>query len=601
MKKTFNLQAGMGSAIVDHLRQFGDLPERGVVAGQAVASAFLDLYAGGGGVYNDVDIFRKVTSGEVLRREGTALQTVGLTTTGLPSKIPLGEDALAEYSAMSCFLEAVRSYRVSTVSRAGMLNFVNCAVPGYLGRELSASRVIQSFDLNCVRVAVDLESSTLVWDRHFEKFIHSRQLEIAAVHTPWHTFLRLLKKLEELPGVFADVTASAEVVAAVAQSEQFNYLLNLGGISGQFGEKNRELAERLRSQWDPYFTLQGHTVTLGKAEIGLASMTPRGAVDSALLRRVNRLQGSVMHRGPETVYAARRKTSAATRAKLGQVGLAAARAPTVARFGRLHGEYYVQGQVTDRHIDVVEAFCKDHMSMEAVLSDMTLDEQFRAIKRMEALARERGAWVFGAIETQACANDLANPAALDLLLTRYHKERNAPIKVLPLQLSALPKVWAKQGWVVEELLTPLELEDEGQTMGHCVGGYVGRVRSNICRILRVRKGSDKSTWSTVELRSHSYDTPIGPGMRLEVEQHRARFNKAPSGDNEQVLRHVVQMLGAPWWERLALRTGVAPHLGQLAQSVSDTLTTASQWVNGVSQTLAKQAERLEQQAKVLQE
>jgi hypothetical protein len=601
MKKTLSLQAGMGSAIVEHLRQFGDLPERGVVAGQAVASAIFDLYAGGGGVYNDVDIFRKVTSGEVLRREGMALQTVELTTTGLPSDAPLGENTLAEYSAMSRFLEAVRSYRVSTVSRAGMLNFVNCAVPAYMGRELSPSRIIQSFDLNCVRVAVDLETGTLVWDRHFEKFIHSRQLEIATVHTPWHTFLRLLKKLEELPGVYADVTASADVVTAIAQSEQFNYLLHLGGISDQFGEKNRALAERLRSQWEPYFNLQSHSVTLGEAEVALARMSPRGTVDSALLQRVNQLRGSVLHYGPQAVYAARRKTAATTVAKQRQVEEAAERAPTVARFSKVHGEYYVQGQVTDRHIDVVEAFCKDHMTMERVLSDMTLDEQFRAVKQMEALARERGGWVFGAIETQACANDLASPAALDLFLTRYHKERNAPIKVQPLDLPVLPKAWARQGWMVEELLTPLDLEDEGKTMGHCVGGYVGRVRSNSCRILRIRTGSDKSAWSTVELRSRTYGESIGPGVRLEVEQHRARFNKTPSADNERVLRHIVQLVGARWWERLAIRTGVAPHLGQLAQAVSTTLTSASQWVNGVSEALDTQAKRLEQRAKALQE
>lgn len=593
MKKTLTLQPGMGDAILRHLQQFGALPERGVVAGQSVTSAILDLYAGGGGVYNDVDVFRKVTSGDVLQRDGMAVKTVGMTTVGLQTRTD-------GYGALEDFLDSVRSYRVSSVSRDGMLNFVNCALPGFLGRELSPARVIQSFDLNCVRAAVDLETRTLVWDRHFERFLHSRQLEIAAVHTPWHTFLRLLKKLEELPNVYADLATSAEAVAAVAQSQQYAALLYKGTVSEVFGDKNRKLAEQFRTGWEPYFSLDERAVMAGDTPIQLSTMTPRGQVDRALLERVNGLQGAALHFCAEAVYTARRKTSAASDAKLAQVREAARNARGVARCADMQGVRYVQGQVTDRHVQTVQAFFDAHMTMEDVMADLTLDEQFRTVKRLEALARERGNWTLGAIETRACANDIANLGALDLLLTQYEKERSTPIRVKPLKLPLLPQSWARKGWVVEELLTPLDLEDEGSDMGHCVGGYTGRVRSNNCRILRIRTGMDKSRWSTVELHAYGYGK-IGPDVRMEVEQHRARFNKEPHADNAKLLRYVTLWVGAPWWQRLALRCGLEGHLGRLNLAIARGMRALVRQADAAVKGLRDAAGRLEEQGKTLRQ
>jgi hypothetical protein len=593
MKKTLSLQAGMGADIIRHLRQFGDLPERGVVAGQAVASSILDLYAGGGGVYNDVDIFRRVTCKDVALKAGRATKTVGLTTVG-------AQGDRDDYSGLSSFLAMVRSYQVSSVSRDGLLNYVNCSLPKHFGRDLSPARVIQSFDLNCVRAAVDLETNILVWDRHFEHFLHSRQLEIATVHTPWHTFLRLLKKLEELPNVYADVATSAEVVAAIAQSKYYADLLYKGSVSDSFGAKNLQMAERLRASWEPYFTLSTKMVEAGETQIALSSLVPNGQVDSAIMARVDALKGGVLHGGAGAVYSAHRKTSAMTRAKVDQVA-AVTSALDIRRILHLQGERYVQGQVTDKHIEVVQGFFNQHMVIEHTFSDMTLDEQFHAVKRLEALARERGDWVFGAIETRACANDVANAAALELLLTRYQKEQQAPLKVKPLDLPVLPRSWVAKGWSVEELLTVGALQEEGTVMGHCVGGYASRVRSNSCRILRIRTGGDKAAWSTAELRPSGYSDTIVQGKPLAVQQHRARFNQAPSPDNEKVLRYVMLSVGAPWWQKLAVRTGLEPVLGRLQSKTARWLDGLVTGAEALTRRLRASVDRMEEMGELLQQ
>ncbi|MBW8833430.1 MAG: hypothetical protein JF606_29470, partial [Burkholderiales bacterium] len=240
MRQRIELQAEMGDAVLTHLRQFGELPTTGVVAGQAVASAIDDLWGRQGtGVYNDLDIFRHVQyRADIVIRRANA--TAARTNMGVVERE-------SDYQRMSQMLALVDSYSIQSVNRDGMLNFVNCTLPAHLsGGGLSPTRVLAGFDLNCVRVAVDLHTKRLVWDRSFELYLASRQIEITMVHTPWHTFLRLLKKLEELPETYADVDAAAAICTGVAGSSFLAKLKSTARVSLLFGAKHKELADRNR-------------------------------------------------------------------------------------------------------------------------------------------------------------------------------------------------------------------------------------------------------------------------------------------------------------------------------------------------------------------
>lgn len=543
--KRIVLNQHMGGEILTHLAQFGALPDRGIVAGQAVASAIQDLYGFGAGVYNDVDVFRLVGAG-VLERKEMANSTTGLTTVSRPRDE-------GEYSSLESYLEAMRTYRVSSVTRDGLLNYVNCALPLTLGRHLSAGRVIEAFDLNCVRVAVDLESKQLVWDRHFEKFVNSRQLEIVAVHTPWHTFLRLLKKLDELPEVYADLDASAEVACAITQSDFYQRFIYSGSISKSFGKKALETAEKYRSGWSAYFNLEQETTRAADGkEIELYSMEARGTVPFELMEQVNDLHCAALHYTAQTVYASRRKKSNKIlvrqqefREKLENEGGIGAH--VFSSYLHVHGSRYLEGQTSPRHFDTVRGVLWQHQGLRDKFVDLTLDQQYELIKKLKKLEQDYGYWIYGALENQATGADLLFESSIRDLLDRFLESAALPINVEPLKLPALPEAWQRKGVVVEELLRPVDLMAEGEEMGHCVGGYIGKVRTNYSRILRIRTPGHKGSWSTVELKPNSldYGARFNKNSRLQVEQHRSRFNKEPSDFNKEVLHYVVMMYKAP--------------------------------------------------------
>lgn len=534
--KKIQLHPAMGAQVLERLAEFGALPERGVVAGQAVASAIQDLYGLGGGVYNDVDVFRLVGA-KTRDQSQMALKTTELTKAMWSPHF----EEKDEYSRLDAFLQSMRSYRVSSVSRDNMVNYINCALPIEAGRHLSASRVIESFDLNCVRVAVDLESKQLVWDRHFARFLHSHQLEIVAVHTPWHTFLRLLKKLEELPGAYADVPACAEVAAAVSQSRHYKSFIDAGSVTRNFGEKAKELAEKHRSIWTPYFDLGAETLTIAGKDIDLYSMEPRGQVDSPLMDRVNELEGAALHYCAQAVYAARRKKSAATVVKLDTVVKQVASIQPVysrhciRRFISVQQERYVEGVVSPGHVEQVARFVHAHSEMLDAMADMTLDEQLNCIKRLKKFEAEFGLWIYGALGARVLATDLAHDHCIRKILEDFKEENVKPINVTPLSLPALPLHWVKAGVVVEELLRPVDLTEEGEELGHCVGGYSNQVRTGMCRIVRIRTSAKKDDWSTVEF-AHRSGRSITSGKELCVVQHRGRFNQEPAELNVKVVQ-----------------------------------------------------------------
>ena len=157
MSRGIQLRPEMGTEVVRHLSQFAQLPQTGILAGQAVASAVDDLWGRKGtGVYNDLDIFRRVSPSWDVKKD-RANNTADRRTMGYMRN---GQDG---YGAMSQMVELVEGYAIQSVNRQGMLNFVNCTLSqGLKDIGLTARRVIGSFDLNCVRVGVDLATGKLI-------------------------------------------------------------------------------------------------------------------------------------------------------------------------------------------------------------------------------------------------------------------------------------------------------------------------------------------------------------------------------------------------------------------------------------------------------
>jgi hypothetical protein len=579
--RDIKLVAGMGPAILKHLSMFGRIPRKGILAGQAVDSAITDLWGGGGGVYNDIDIFRSCP------RDGDN-RTSRVNQTAM--RVNLELRTTNSYGEMSQILATVASYGIASVSRADMFNYVNCYMAdGRMSEKLSANRVISGFDLNCVRVGIDLETQKLYWDASYAEFLRSRQLKITMMHTPWHTFVRLAKKSEELPGVYADMDLAAEACSALAHSAFIGSMVKSKDLSLRFGSKLHGLADAHSRAWAPYFRLEG-TQYLKLDSQGLRALSTRplrqctpshvrdgtwyqvqddeplllsarpddkyqlwqlqskSPANDEVQRHINLMGKGALFFANRVVEESRRQKKDKVYVKLdtlirhrNESGTPAAR-ERVLTHAVILGTAYVEGQALPSLSDKVQAFFTKHSNFSNILMGLTLAQQWSAINRIQEVCK-RYAQQFpkydtdsclGVLETQMCSLDVHDEEALWELLERDRVQNATPFVVEPLWIPAMPPVFAD--YQVSELLTPLELQQEGRQMHHCVGGYANAIRSGRSRIIRIR-GPHSKAWSTVELRrgAEGYD----------VAQHRAVFNRDPAPRNKLVLAYMLRALKVP--------------------------------------------------------
>jgi len=576
MKKSIDLHPGMGTAIVNHLRQFSDLPADGILAGQAVDSAITDLFGGGGGVYNDIDVFRKELNPfqNINPRRANAL------TNRFEISSSVGDPS---YGSMGVLLEVVQTYGIHSVKRDGMLNTVNCHVME-TSKSLTAQRVIRGFDVNCTRVAVDLATNELVWDKEYSDFQHSRQLRISMMHTPWHTFLRLAKKAEELPSVYVDLDVAAEACVALANSTWLHQMLKRKGVSLQFGQKHLELAERFEASWAPYFSMekkrlyrdrgQNWTADEDKARpdakfVDLSTLVPRGGLDTKLQDRCNRMGNGLLFFAPRIVESSRRKVAPAAYHKLNAIVALAEKVPEApvvhtqnARplralpsrrmdFVQVHAELfetdYVQGQALPALATKVSDWVRQHQGLGPALIGLPLGEQYTRMQTITEVCRKFGKQYFegdtkaglGILEVQRDTTLFESAEAMEQALLQYYRANSTPFDVNPLALPSIVPARFKD-FTVKELLTPHALKYEGTHMGHCVGGYSDAVRRGRSRILAIRYLDERRTenCSTVELQG-SFDTP---GALLRIVQNYSYSNTTPSAKNREFVHYLQQYL-----------------------------------------------------------
>lgn len=457
-----DLHPGLGREILKSLRQYADLPKKGVVAGGAVADWFLGLEP------NDVDVFIRAEEAELAARRCGGVGTVSVVSPEL---------CYDDYSQCQ-FIGQKNLYSVVSSSRDGMLNRVTCT-----GRNLSAPAIISGFDLNACRVGISLEDGRLFWDEQFAWFLKTRQLQISTLYTPNHSALRYFAKKERLGCYGDDQTEMEMVLIGLHEQAKWNQ-------PKRFGQKHRSLYEQHVRQIGSYFDLDP-----GKR---FATLVPRGSLDADLIEemnskwlwqpfastlqsiRANRLQPSRRLVGlRETV------TQASSGMEPGSVQ------DNLSGFGAF---YLSRGQVNARAVRDVEKALNEHGGLRGVLYGLPLSKQREIVMRLKRFAREKGEKVWGMAENDAIANDLVSDDALEALCERMDGEYVGCLKP---PLAGLPKRLFGVG--ITELLTKEALLNEGFEMRHCVGGYASAVERGESIILSLRDNR-RHQRSTVELR-----------------------------------------------------------------------------------------------------
>jgi hypothetical protein len=176
----------LGRKAINQLKSDFDLPNRGFLAGGAIANLIWEFVSGNKAVINDIDIF----SFEGERR---------LDKTNRLYEFEKKEAIYYDdsYGGINWRNKVNEYYEISESRINGKINEIS-----YVSNTSDPNLIIESFDLNCVQIGYSIEEDKFYWTKNFERFLKSGKLKLVNLITPAHTALRIVKKSKELNASF---------------------------------------------------------------------------------------------------------------------------------------------------------------------------------------------------------------------------------------------------------------------------------------------------------------------------------------------------------------------------------------------------------------
>ena len=189
------------NSIISYLKENFKLPEKGIVAGQAVASlAYRELGMDIPFFINDVDIFTTEGTRTTSDLNEINVATVLNASNNSGSDLFFNQDGLRTYKIIhSKISEDDNNVNIIQVKVS------NSRYSSENNKDILIKEIINSFDLNCCCIGFNLETSEFLTMPSFDDFCNSKQLRINSSHTPYHSTLRILKKVEELENIYCNV------------------------------------------------------------------------------------------------------------------------------------------------------------------------------------------------------------------------------------------------------------------------------------------------------------------------------------------------------------------------------------------------------------
>lgn len=526
-------------ALLVELANLKEVPSSGWLAGQAVATAVEALYLGlQEPRYNDVDHF---VADRWVDWEKARLG-VGVVHEAVEDYGQMALSSRARYwvrgSEQHDLINRVRVVLVS--NQTGIFN-------GADDHQLAGRELIDGFDFNSVQVGVDLVTRRLFWNREFEEFVQTRQLEVVSMHTPAHTAVRAVKKIDEQPDVWCDLPRVMKSLAGaieLATCREHNGVGVAVWCRTLLGPAIAARARRYESRLSPFFDLVEVERTVQDREgnsttVSYSTLKPKVLPEDDFMR--------VASDWPQPLYAqlarlfmrpAKPLRKAKTLALLGSRGEGVREAIGV--MGVLCGlEHIIDEAKSPRQIEDALWFMKSHRRLDTwfLAVARSWGELLSTIQWIKRLAKSEGLAAIGVLETAMVPrmSDVQAYADRMRIMQETYADRREEIRSIP---SRMPDICdgAVRGVFVRQLLTVWALLMEGSQMRHCAGGYTQSLSDPRVVLLSLRGDPDnKATWSTAEVHFHRR-------FAVSVAQHRGRFNAAPPPANAEALNEVCQQL-----------------------------------------------------------
>jgi hypothetical protein len=232
---------------------FENLPEKGFLAGQSVASLifkFLDIPLPV--VINDVDVF------QIVDNETKAIILTPCDTRNIDPNIGTVQDNYngKEYTCNGSGrgYKVIRSLNDPINPLINIIKIDSYNHDGYSTNEIHHKLMLNSFDFNCVSVGFDLETEEFFFTDAFLLFLDDLTLRVQSTHTPFHTLIRLNKKIKALTGINVNLEEERKLLVSRITSERKNGNTIVTGI--KFWESFEEHIDDIRDwfTFSDYYT-----------------------------------------------------------------------------------------------------------------------------------------------------------------------------------------------------------------------------------------------------------------------------------------------------------------------------------------------------------
>jgi hypothetical protein len=230
--------------ILKELNKLVTIPDRGFLAGGAVANTLLRM-KNGKGIHddnlfpiNDLDIF--IVSDHENIQGSTPLRT---------KELIIKEG----YYGGDIGYDEASNYRILSVERDGLINTIVISQIRDLQNNGDYMYILNGFDFNCCQIGIDLSTGNLFYTSQFAEFFRSNQLDISAMYTPGHTAIRLFKKIKEL-NCYCDVEKCMEILSQPL-IPSIRWRLMRGQWGFYFSHKYKDMFMEYFTHLKPYFKM----------------------------------------------------------------------------------------------------------------------------------------------------------------------------------------------------------------------------------------------------------------------------------------------------------------------------------------------------------
>lgn len=240
-----------------------ELPEKGFLAGQAVASAYFELTNQNlNPIYNDIDIFHKFPIENFKKQYLKQKYTKKFEYKN--NKKIIQEHIFHERQNDGYREQNIRNESIFSIIKSRRLDMFNFISINAHKEKMNIKHLIESFDLNCTKIGIDLETNELYISKDFRDFIEFKKLLLTDFGLPYHNPLRYAKKLFDLEiqssfdeNVLEINNYAISIHRLISEKKDLSFNENMffSKATPAFGKKYKELYEKHTKLHEYYYMI----------------------------------------------------------------------------------------------------------------------------------------------------------------------------------------------------------------------------------------------------------------------------------------------------------------------------------------------------------